>query len=125
MKRLVLGVALLMPVFGAAAQIPILRLPPIDFAKVNAEDARAKEAPGAQRYAVPREVEITPATAGAWDAHEGLLRWRLRVEAPDAVHLNFGFTRFALPPGATLTLRGADGAPQFRAFTAADNEAHG
>lgn len=117
---------LLLPAFASQADVPTLRLPPLDFAKLNAEDARAKEQPIAQRYAVPRDLDVTPADAGTWDAlDDGRLRWRWRVTAPDAVHLNFGFTAFRLPPSATLTLLGPDGMPQFRAFDARDNEAHG
>ena len=110
----------------ASAAVPTVRLPPIDFAKVNAEDARAKESPGAIRYAVPRTLDASPATAGIWEhGKDGRSRWQLRVVAPDAVHLNFGFTRFRLPSSATLRLVGPDGRAQFRAFTAADNDAHG
>ena len=123
-----LGAALLSGAGAAAAAdvVPTLRLPPLDFGKINAEDAREKESDIAQRFAVPRALAITPDTAGVWQAVDrDTLRWRMRVVAPDAVHLNFGFTRLSLPRGATLTLLGADGEAQFRPFTAADNEAHG
>lgn len=126
LTALALTLAFALGATPAAADVPTLRLPPIDFAKVNAEDARAKESPGARRYAVPRTLDATPATAGVWvHGKDGRSTWRLRVVAPDAVHLNFGFTRFRLPPSATLRLLGPDGRAQFRAFTAADNDAHG
>jgi len=106
--------------------VPTLRLPPLDFAKLNAEDAREKFEPVAQRYAIPRALNVSPANAGVWDvSDDGRLRWRWRVEAPDAVHLNFGFTAYRLPRSATLSILASDGEPQFRSFDANDNEAHG
>ncbi|NIP97203.1 MAG: lysyl endopeptidase, partial [Akkermansiaceae bacterium] len=49
----------------------------------------------------------------------------LRVEAPGALNLNFGFVRFALPQSAALELRTGEGELLVRPFTAADNEDHG
>ncbi|HVF36207.1 MAG TPA: trypsin-like serine protease [Candidatus Saccharimonadia bacterium] len=122
-----LGAALLSGAGPAAADdVPTLRLPPLDFAKINAEDARDKHAMIAERFALPRAVSISPDTAGVWESLDrDTLRWRWRVVAPDAVHLNFGFTRFALPRGATLTVRDGSDERQFREFNAADNEVHG
>lgn len=56
-----------------------------------------------------RQVSITPADSGRWDTlPDGSRLWRTRVRAAGATDLRLGFSRFALPPGATLHVIGAD-----------------
>ena len=55
------------------------------------------------RYAVPLQVDITPATHGTWQQFpDGGRLWRLRFHSPGATDLNFDLTKFFLPDGATL-----------------------
>src|SRR5947207_865209 len=54
------------------------------------------------RFAVPTPVQITPATDGTWEQVPGGRIWRLRVASDGATDLNFGFTTYWLPEGATL-----------------------
>ena len=55
------------------------------------------------RYAVPLQVDITPATHGTWQQFpDGSRLWRLRFHSPGATDLNLGLTKFFLPDGATL-----------------------
>lgn len=80
-----------------------------DVASVLAQDA-LKSGPQPYRFAVPTPVAINPATDGIWQVGaDGMARWQLAVQAAAATSLNFGFTRFNLPPGATLSLHAADG----------------
>ncbi len=76
------------------------------------------------RFAEAVKVEITPDRHGVWETREGAATWRLAVEAPGALNLNFGFSRFSLPASAALEFRTRGGELLVRPFTAADNEAH-
>lgn len=96
---------LLLPALAFAAP---LQLPPVDVAAALAADARE---PGLKpwRFAVGIPLQVTPQTHGQWTAlADGRLRWTLQVEAVDARSLNFGFTRYRLPPSARLWVRSLD-----------------
>jgi len=78
------------------------------------------------RFALPADVSISPDQGGTWEnLPNGARLWRLRVHAPNATDLNFGFKRYRLPPGATLHIIGeADGYYQ-GPNTSDDNKVHG
>ncbi len=92
------------------------RLPPsalaaVEILELAASDARALRAadrltgkPGAPlRIAEPRALSVTPASHGSWtELPDGGRLWQLRIHAPGATDLNFGFTEFRLPAGAAL-----------------------
>ncbi len=105
-----------------------VELPAVDNDALLARDA-ARANPAAPRplqFAEPFDLALRPATHGTWETlRDGRRVWRLRVGSPGAYSLNVGFSRFRLPDGAALWLYGAGAEPAFRAFTAADNEAHG
>ena len=93
-------------------------------ARLEDEDREAEGLP--PRFAIAYPVDIDPATRGTWEDIPGGNRvWRLRVNSPDALSLNLGFTRFALPEAAQLIVYAADFSSGTRAYTAADNAAHG
>jgi hypothetical protein len=126
MRRILIavGVALIATTTWAAssAEPYVLKFPALDMAKVAAEDfARAgKEQP--QRFAIARDFEAIPGRQGAWaDFADGTSEWRAKVITPDAVHLNFGFTRFHLPPSASLSIVSADGKAELGPFDASHN----
>jgi hypothetical protein len=102
-------------------------LAPVFPEQLVAEDAaRAASGPGPQRFALPADVTITPATHGTWETlPDGGRLWRLRVSSPHATDLNFGFSRFRLPAGATLHLVSLDHDYYQGPFTADDNRPHG
>lgn len=55
------------------------------------------------RFALPVSVEISPKNSGTWvDLAKGGRSWCIRFFAPSATDLNFGFTTYQMPPGATL-----------------------
>lgn len=105
------------------AQVEVLELAPIDRAALLAEDEAAKVAgnPGPLRFASPVDLELSPDTAGIWaELPDGGHVWRLRVLAPFATDLSFGFTTFDLVPGATLHVWSEDGGYYQGPYTAAD-----
>lgn len=106
---------------AAAADAPKQEFPALDMERIAREDALAdfKGTPGGFRFAIGRDVDITPLDHGAWErTASGGWIWRLKVETPDAVHLNFGFSRFKLPPSARLLIISADGRTALGPFTA-------
>src|SRR6185503_15543972 len=63
---------------------------------------------------------------GTWEVlQDGSRLWRLRIHSPGATDLNFGFTSFHLPKGATLhVVSELDGSYE-GPYTAADATASG
>lgn len=106
--------------------VAAVQLPAIDAEGQRRQEAQA-EKPGPAQYAVPAEVHLTPQTAGTWDQlPEGGRLWRLRIEAPGAASLNFGFTRYRLPQGATLHIIPSGSDQDYEGpYTAKDNKDHG
>ncbi|MBO9663150.1 trypsin-like peptidase domain-containing protein [Dokdonella sp.] len=98
-----------------ARVLPVIDLPAIDAASRRLEiDAAASLTLGTstkrERVADPREVSLTPQRDGVWDTlADGSQLWRAQVRAAGATDLRLAFRRYALPPGATLYLIGADG----------------
>ncbi len=116
----------------AAEALPLdavarLTMPAVDNDALVARDAqRADGTLGPLRFAEPFEVAASARSAGTWETlADGSRVWRLRIASPGAYSVNLGFSRFRLPPAATLWLYPAGEAPHVRAFTDADNETHG
>ncbi|HXI53269.1 MAG TPA: trypsin-like peptidase domain-containing protein [Candidatus Saccharimonadales bacterium] len=101
-----------------------LALPPTNPQFELASDAA--RGPGTPlRFANSTAVIVTPATHGTWEQlPEGRL-WRLRITSPGATDLNFGFSEFWLPEGATLHVLSEDEAYFQGPYTAGDNKPHG
>ncbi len=100
----------------------MLRLPPLAAEELLAAHPPRKGAP--LRFAEAWPVTITPSSYGRWEPVGERARWTFRIEAPGALNLNLGFSRFHLPETACLELRVGEEL-LVRPFTAADNEAHG
>lgn len=105
-----------------------LALPALDndaLARQHDEAAR-RAGPAPLRFAEPVPVSVDPEIRPGWSlAPDGTRIWRLAVSSPGAYSLGFGFTRFRVPEGATLWIYPEGRAPEYRPFTAADNEVHG
>ena len=112
---------------AAITEVQVLELEAVDRTALLAEDeARAASGPGPLRFALPDDVKKTPADSGTWeDLPDGGRLWRLRVHAPNATDINFGFTRYRLPPGATLHIISEDDDYFQGPYTSDDNKAHG
>lgn len=109
-------------------------MPAVDVARLRAEDAQREARDLPPRFAQPMTVDLTPQNAGRWEALDAdSMVWRLRVQSHGALSLNFGFSEYRMPQGGRLLvypagLTGNDVDVDLglvRAFTAADNEAHG
>jgi hypothetical protein len=100
----------------------------LDLERIGQEDLARDRKGSPPRFAIPQRVSITPADRGTWeDLGDGQMLWRLRlIGGEGTTSLNLGFTRFKMTPGGKLLLYSTDGRYTLpRAFTAADNAAHG
>ena len=125
------------PAFGAAdgkitkgeldlKEVEMLVVPSLDVQQLTVEDQLRSVQGEAPRYAVPMEVRITPDTDGTWEDLGGdMWVWRLTIQSREATSINFGFTDYHMPRGATLDLYSDDGQRQYRSFTSGDNYDHG
>jgi hypothetical protein len=107
--------------------VMVHELEPIWPEELLAEDrVTAARGPSPLRFAVPDDVEITPETHGTWEVlADGGRLWRLRIASPNATDLNFGFSRFRLPEGATLVLVSEDHGDSTGPYGAEANREHG
>ena len=102
------------------AVVQQIALSSIDVAAELATDTKAGN-PLPLRFAVPQPVVLTPTNSGTWEQlPEGRL-WRLRVTSKGATDLNFGFTQFWLPEGATLHVMSEGNGYYQGPYTASDN----
>ncbi len=107
-------------------QVALHQVGEIDRFAIGQEDLQRRLSGLPPRYAIPNAVSITPFTHGSLEGvGNHLLLWRLRVLAPHASSINFGFTRFVMPEGGQLMVYSADQSQVIRPFTADDNEGHG
>lgn len=74
----------------------------LDLQAISYEDATRESAGQPQRFAIPHESAVTPHSAGTWEQVGATSVWRYHVHADSAASLNFGFTRYRLPPSAKL-----------------------
>ncbi|MBB6599864.1 PKD domain-containing protein [Luteimonas sp. MC1825] len=111
--------------------VEVLRMPAVDAARLRAEDRATARGDAPARFAFAHAVDITPDSAGDWDAvGKDRMVWRLRIESPGALSLNFGFKAYRMPEGGELRvypagLPNAHPAELVSVFTAADNKPHG
>lgn len=105
--------------------VETLRLPTVVNDALAARDEARADATQPLRFAEPFGYTLDARTAGTWESLGDERVWRLVVESPGAYSLNFGFSRFRLPEGAALWIYAPGAAPEYRPFTAADNEDHG
>lgn len=101
-------------------------LPGVDKDALLAEDKVLDNLGAPLRFAKPLPVDLTPENSGTWeDLDNGESIWRLRVYSPEALSLNFGFTRYQMPEGGRLFIYSANDKRAVGPFTADDNEEHG
>lgn len=98
-----------------------------EVARLKREDETRDFQPGAPlRYGVVRKFDGLSIhgdrAPGQWrQLADGSWRWRLEVSAPDARSLEFGFSDFRLPYGATLTISSVDGKHILPVLSDSDN----
>ncbi len=102
---------------AAVQQVVLLSIDP---AAELATDAKAGN-PVPLRFAVPQPVVLTPTNSGTWEQLPAGRLWRLRVSSKGATDLNFGFTQFWLPEGASLYVLSESNGYYQGPYTATDN----
>lgn len=120
MKKLALMATLGLS-FQAAAAINTTYFPSLDVKALHDEEVQNEKKDVAPRFAVPHSVSINAMEEQNWEKSAQGYTWSHRVTAPNAVSLNFGFTKFNLPEGAELNIYSADRTQFIRPFTAEDN----
>lgn len=120
MKRLAI-LATLGLSFQAAAAINSTYFPSLDVKSLHDQEVQNEKKDEAPRFAIPHSVSINPMKDQNWEKSAQGYTWSHRITAPNAVSLNFGFTKFNLPEGAELNIYSADRTQFIRAFTAEDN----
>ena len=106
--------------------VPVVEIPELDWASLFAEDTARNLLDEPPRFAIPHKTNITPATHGVWEQLDArTLRWSLRIGSPNAISMNLGFERWALPGSSSMTISTTDGSMVIRPFTASDNKEHG
>jgi V8-like Glu-specific endopeptidase len=103
--------------FEAFSAINTSYFQPLDVNAIHDQEVANEKKGEAPRFAVPHKVSIKP----SWEKSGADYVWTHQVTAPNAVSLNFGFTRFNLPEGAELNIYSADRTQFIRSFTSEDN----
>lgn len=109
------GRALLVPLEKRAlAPARRVALAPLDAKALLAEDARSRSVKG-RRHAVVREHRplraprrLVPSARGVVSDGRGGLVWTGEIEAKGALSLRLRFSRFVLPPGASVVVHDAE-----------------
>jgi lysyl endopeptidase len=109
----------------AFASINTTYFPSLDVKSIHDEEVANESKDVAPRFAVPHSVLISPMKSQNWEKSAQGYTWTHRVTTPNAVSLNFGFSRFNLPEGAELNIYSADRTQFIRAFTYLDNNVNG
>lgn len=90
---------------------------PLDVNALHSKEIAVEQKGEAPSFAVPHKVSVKP----TWEKSSAGYVWTHEVEAPNAVSLNFGFSKFHLPEGAELNIYSQDRTQFIRTFTAQDN----
>lgn len=107
--------------FNAISAINTTYFPSLDVKAVHDQEVQNETKGEAPRFAIAHEVSVNPVQSQNWEKAGNTYTWTHRVTAPNAVSLNFGFSRFNLPEGAELNIYSADRTEFIRAFTSEDN----
>lgn len=108
------------------AELPVRTFPAIDAAELRKIDAEVGKIGQPLRFAVPYATDVTIELDGQWETlHSGDRIWRMRFEIPGATDMNFGFSRFRLPGGATLHVYDTERSFFQGPWGASNNKPHG
>lgn len=96
----------------------------LDIREVHQKEIARERKGEAPHFAVRRDVSVSPKSSMSnWQAEGDNWVWSQRVQAVNAVSLNFAFESFHLPVGAKLEIASTDLTQTMRPFTAQDNNA--
>lgn len=116
------------PVVAPDADVPIVVMPPVDVAKLLADEKALREATleKVSWIGTTRKLGLDPGTAGLReDLADGTIVRRLRVRSPEALWLVLGFTTFRPGPDTTVWVYSADRSVVLGPFGGADVRSHG
>lgn len=114
------------PAAKPLSSVASFAVPALDRAVIQQDDQNRHLAGLPARFAMPNAVDVSPATHGTWEQlDKDWSLWRLRIQSPDASHVNLGITGFLLPAGARFMVYSADYACIVRPFDTTDNSASG
>lgn len=122
MKKLALVVTMGLS-FSAIAAIDSTYFAPLDVKAIHDQEVSNEKKGEAPRFAIPHSVSVSPMESQNWEKSAQGYTWTHRVSTPNAISLNFGFSRFNLPEGAELNIYSADRSEFLRSFTSEDNNA--
>lgn len=96
--------------------------PPVDLARLRAEDAAAELEPGRPyRIGFPMKADLAPSNSGTWEElGDGSRVWRLKVRSEGAAWIVLGFGVFRPDPGGELFVFDPSGQTVLGPFGAAD-----
>lgn len=114
------------PAAKRLSEVATFAVPALDRLAIAAEDDVAAATKQPPRFAIANLVNVTPATHGTWEELDGAWSlWRLRIQSPEASHVNLGFSTFQMPSSARLMVYSADYRSIVRPFDAADQSESG
>lgn len=119
MKKQMMALGLLSLSLSSFAGVTFF--PSLDVNKMHDLELVRERKGEAPHFAVPHSVEISAKTDKSWTESNGNMVWSHRFTAPNAVSLNFGFTKFHLSPNARVDVRATDFSYTIRPFTSNDN----
>jgi hypothetical protein len=107
--------------------ISTLELPPVDVAKLLAEDELEQKSGGKPyRFGTAIPLSATPQNSGNWsELPNGDGIWRLAIFSPGAYSLHFNLEQYELPQGAELYFYTSDRRQLQGAYTSLNNSEHG
>jgi lysyl endopeptidase len=114
MKKAILGGVLLV---SSSAFAGYSSLPELNINQLHDQEIQREAKGEAPHFAVPTVVAITP----EWNIVGNNLVWKHNIYAPNAVSLNFGFTKFKLSKNAKLEIYSSDLSKSLNILTAKDN----
>lgn len=106
--------------------IPRVKMPAIDLARLEAEDVVNDQSNLPYRFAQPFTVSYNLQNSGIWvDLPNGDRIWRFEISCPGALSVNLLYDRFYMPPGALYYLYNEDRTQILGAFGSHNNKPHG
>ena len=103
--------------------MPSVTMPPLDMAKIEAEDKEDEEYDMPPRFGYSHKVKYDLTNSGTWyDLPNGDKLWQLNVVCPGALSINFCFDKFWIPEGGKFYVFSKDRKHSIGAFTSKSNK---
>jgi PKD repeat protein len=107
------------------SHVPVLNLPKINLAQVQAEDIIRDNQGLLYRIGVAQFTNITTDNSGVWTTNtDGSRTWNLRIHSPEAEALSFLFETFKIYGNTTFDVLSLNGRKVHNTMTTADVEDH-